>query len=62
MMSLLYIGGGITADVFAKVIAICEMLPGPASTQMGIYSNSLTCLLPTWQLVPAGRSVACSMA
>ena len=33
--------GWITADAFAEGMAICEMLPGPASTQMGIYSGYL---------------------
>ncbi len=33
--------GWITADAFAEGLAICEMLPGPASTQMGIYSGYL---------------------
>lgn len=31
----------IAADAFAEGMAICEMLPGPASTQMGIYSGYL---------------------
>jgi len=31
----------ISADAFAEGMAICEMLPGPASTQMGIYSGYL---------------------
>lgn len=33
--------GWISADAFAEGMAICEMLPGPASTQMGIYSGYL---------------------
>ncbi|NJN30386.1 MAG: chromate efflux transporter [Synechococcales cyanobacterium RM1_1_8] len=33
--------GWISAEAFAEGMAICEMLPGPASTQMGIYSGYL---------------------
>lgn len=29
--------GWLTAEEFSEGLAICEMLPGPASTQMGIY-------------------------
>lgn len=31
----------LTADQFAEGMALCEMLPGPASTQMGIYIGYL---------------------
>jgi chromate transporter len=33
--------GWITPEAFAEGMAICEMLPGPASTQMGIYAGYL---------------------
>lgn len=31
--------GWLSSDEFSDGLAICEMLPGPASTQMGIYSG-----------------------
>ena len=31
--------GWLSSDEFSDGLAICEMLPGPASTQMGIYAG-----------------------